>query len=273
MSKPKRSPDGKVLFYEKSHTYKLGKKKLTSGTTFVKQFVNPFDAKDIARKISKGFKFRNNRKRLQGLEVTDLEKKKQTMKHWINEWKQSAIDGTSVHYFMEQLIKRENKSDHKLGELKDAKDVVQNKYLQGEEWFRHYSRSVGEPSMFPEVITYNEEAGIAGQIDLMCYRNEIVNGVETINQVLDIIDFKTNKSIDKVSKYGNKCLTPLEEFSDCNFFHYTLQLSLYAFMEEIKGVPIGDLLLIHLQEDKYTVIKVPYQRDIIRTLLNYNEEK
>ena len=59
MTKIKKSLDGKVKFYPVSHKYKIGKKELTSGTTFLKPFFSEFNKKEVARNIANGFKNRN----------------------------------------------------------------------------------------------------------------------------------------------------------------------------------------------------------------------
>jgi len=53
--------------------------------------------------------------------------------------------------------------------------------------------------------------------------------------VTDIYDFKSNKKLEKVA-YGNKKMKDIcSAFSDCNFSHYSIQLSLYAAMLELSG--------------------------------------
>ena len=42
----------KLKYYAKSHKYKIGRKELTSVTTFVKKFFNPFDKK-VAKYVAK----------------------------------------------------------------------------------------------------------------------------------------------------------------------------------------------------------------------------
>jgi hypothetical protein len=118
--------------------------------------------------------------------------------------------------------------------------------------------------LYAEYIAYNEELGIAGQIDLK---------VIDAKGVTHLYDWKTNKSIDKKSKYGDMCKEPIQEYSDCNFFKYTIQLSLYAYMEELKGAIIGKLCIPHLRENKVVYLEVEYRKDIIEKLLKFNGEK
>ncbi|MBK8660973.1 MAG: hypothetical protein IPN18_03865 [Ignavibacteriales bacterium] len=60
----------------------------------------------------------------------------------------------------------------------------------------------------------------------------------------DIYDWKTNKSIDEYG-YGGKRGTrpPTYDLPDCNFYHYSLQLSLYKYLlENYHDVKIGNLI-------------------------------
>lgn len=79
--------------------------------------------------------------------------------------------------------------------------------------------------VYPEFMTYMALRKISGQID----RLEVFDGFANIK------DYKTNKSIDTegyVNWQGKskRMLAPLSHLDDCNFVHYSLQLSLYMYM-------------------------------------------
>lgn len=264
MTKVKKSLDGVVSFYEKSHIYKIKKKKLISGTTLLKPFFGEFNATDISRKISKGFKFRNHKKELAGIEVTDLEKKKATMKFWKNEWKESALHGSRTHALMENFILELNNIPNDLLEAYDYVERDFNKAEVGAKWVDVELEKLDNPELYPEYIVYNEEIGVAGQIDL-----KIIDA----KGVTHLWDWKSNKAIDKKSKYGLYCSEPISDLSDCTYVKYMLQLSLYAYMEELKGATIGDLIVVHLKEDKVVPYKVEYRKDLIEKLLSYEDTK
>ena len=95
---------GKVKFYEKSHVYKLNKKKLMSVTTAIATIFPEFDAKGIARKIAKGFKYRNSQAQFRGEVVDEETKAKGTMRYWLGKWKESAEHDTRVHKAIEEFI-------------------------------------------------------------------------------------------------------------------------------------------------------------------------
>ena len=60
---------------------------------------------------------------------------------------------------------------------------------------------------------------------------------------------------------------------DCNFYHYSLQLSLYRYiLEEFYGLKIRNQLIAHLKDDTVNAIITPYMRDEIVEMLKYREE-
>jgi len=234
----KKSRDSKVRFYEGKHTYRLGKKQLTSGTTFLKPFLQPFNAQEIARKLAS---FWINKQ------------KKHGVRWFLKEWKEAAEHGTRLHYLMEQyILEQDNKPNelHNIDELcKEVRDY--NKFEQGIKWLDSYLEAIKplEPSFYPEDIVYNEEFGIAGQIDLL------VTYFKDGKEYFDIVDFKTNKEIKQKGYKGQKAAPPINELEDCNYNKYMLQLSLYAYMyEKQTGATCGKLVLLHLKEDDYKAI-------------------
>ena len=86
----------------------------------------------------------------------------------------------------------------------------------------------------------------------------------------------SNKKLDKKSffnqkKKQNECmLYPLNDIMDCNFYHYTLQLSTYAWMVQ-KYNPnfnIKKLMLIHYDHDgNVTEHEVDYMKDHVERML------
>ena len=93
-----------------------------------------------------------------------------------------------------------------------------------------------------------------------------------------IADWKTNKKIDTKSYFNNKTKTsvkmkfPLNNLDDVNYWHYTLQLSTYAWMIQ-KVNPefiIEDLVLVHFDHsDNMTVYHLPYLKDEVIRMLNH----
>jgi hypothetical protein len=79
--------------------------------------------------------------------------------------------------------------------------------------------------IYPEHMVYLQSAGICGQSDLVTVDGEY----------LDIDDWKSNKEIRKQGymnweKKTAKMLAPMNHMEECEYSHYALQLSLYAYI-------------------------------------------
>ena len=129
-----------------------------------------------------------------------------------------------------------------------------------------------ENGIYPEyLISRISEDGklrIAGQIDLL---------VKKGNKII-IADWKTNKKIETKSFFNNKTKQsvkmkfPLNNLDDVNYWHYTLQLSTYAWMiQKINpDFEIEDLVLVHFDHnDNMTVYHLPYLKDEVIRMLNH----
>jgi hypothetical protein len=107
--------------------------------------------------------------------------------------------------------------------------------------------------IYPEHMVYLKSAGICGQADR----------VEVIGNTIDLYDYKTNKEI-KLNAYTNwqgvteKMLLPINHLDDCNYTHYSLQLSIYMYimLKHNPNLKPGKIMLEHIifkkeGEDKY----------------------
>lgn len=121
-----------------------------------------------------------------------------------------------------------------------------------------YSQYVEYKKIFSEQILYSEEDEVAGTADKVMLRPKTKN-------TIDIDDYKTNISqgIATSNKYGNFMLAPFSYLEDCNFIHYTLQLSIYAAMVEKQGYKIGRLRIVYIPPSNplaFRFIPVPYMK-------------
>lgn len=196
-----------------------------SVTSLVSKFKEHFDADAIAIKSSK-----NKKSKWYGMSPEDIKTK------WKNESDRAIELGTWYHNQREADIldcKSINREGHDLPiykslEVDGIKTAPEQKLTEG---------------IYPEHFVYLKSAGICGQSD----RVEVVNGK------VHVYDYKTNKEIKKES-YRNwegiskKMLVPVDHLDDCNFNHYSLQLSFYMYMI-IKHNPKlkpGSLILDHV---------------------------
>ena len=201
-----------IFFNAKDHSYKslTTEPEITwySVTTVVSSLKKPFDAKKTAQKVSK-----NTKSKWHGIEPKIIEE------IWANEAKRAVDLGTWYHNQREAdlcslaSIEREGTVVPIFAPL-PLKDGI--KYAPSQKL---------EPGVYPEHMVYLKSAGICGQSDL----------VEVVNGRVNIIDYKTNKEI-KMESFkdwegiSEKMLHPISNLDDCNFNHYSLQLSIYMYM-------------------------------------------
>tara|TARA_Y100000034_G_C6859355_1_gene390901 strand:- start:64 stop:777 length:714 start_codon:yes stop_codon:yes gene_type:complete len=231
--------DSNISLEEKEHIYRLKddpKFVFTSSTTFLGQFFEPFNQEKIATNLIANVpKYRNMSKD----ELLDT-------------WKTSAGVGTIVHKELEDKI------------ILD-KDVIHPKALQGVQWMDDVLPPWLE--VFAEVIIYSKELALAGMIDVLLHDPHTDEYV--------IVDWKTNKKISKESYKGKKGIHPItKSVDDCNFIKYSLQLSLYKYLlETYYGLHVKNLFIVHLQPTKYTQIKCPYMDDLLKQMLELQNDK
>ena len=118
---------------------------------------------------------------------------------------------------------------------------------------------------FSEIIVYSEELSIAGTIDLVTQNKK--------TGVYDIYDWKTSKKIEMRS-YGNKRGTHevTKKIMDCNFYHYSLQMSLYRYiLEKYYDIEINNNHIVHLRDDGVKTISTPNMKNEISAMLNHEK--
>jgi hypothetical protein len=94
---------------------------------------------------------------------------------------------------------------------------------------------------------------IAGTVDLLARSRK--------DGSILILDWKTNKSIDRENRWKKFGLDPIRHVPDLNYWHYSLQLSLYQYLLAFgKYVPEGSKFkraIIHLTETGHDIIQLP----------------
>ena len=172
-------------------------------------------------------------------------------------------------------------------------DII--KKLNGKE-FHEYSINFSTRGLNPFLMRNQE---IEYPVRNSCtYRNiDRVERVETIpTQCLEvdspshtflctdkmIVTHNTNKKIETKSFFNSKTKTsvkmkfPLNNLDDVNYWHYTLQLSTYAWMVQKLNpeFEIEDLVLVHFDHaDNMTVYHLPYlKNEVIKMLGHFKKE-
>lgn len=190
--------------------------RFSSITTFIKDFFEGFNANETAEKLAGKGKYANT-----------------TKEELLADWEQSGIDGTTVHNEIENFILAGY--PHKDIPLNDIEVKTKHALL----WLEQ----VIEPhfELFPEVKLFNSVYQLAGTVDLL------IHNMETDQWIM--VDWKTNKKIHQYGfggKTGRKNSTRM--LPDCNYMHYTLQMSMYQYMlQEDYNIKIEDRILLHLK--------------------------
>lgn len=233
--------NGNVAFSEDSHTYwnVNDNEKYISVTTLIHKFTQPFDKdfwsayKALEKLIPKDSwaiekksllsskKFDKDILDLYNISEAEFNETQQgILDDWDNENRKSCERGTKIHEEIEHSF------------YKEGHDISLQKFGIGGkfECKKDYSELDLEYGVYPEYLIYRESDDgilrIAGQVDLI-----IKSGNE-----ITIVDHKTNKKIEQKSGFNTstrsnvKMKYPLNNLMDCNFYHYTMQLSTYAWM-------------------------------------------
>lgn len=188
-------------------------------------------------------------------------KRQEILDEWAAKRDESCIRGTEIH--------RQHELEHLAGKTKELSHLG----LGGK--FSTDTTNVlelGTQKVYPELllsrISPDGKLRLAGQADLV-----IVDGKD-----IYLLDYKTNKEIKMKSFYDKKLRKsqtmkyPLNNLQDTNFWHYSLQLSTYAWMIQ-KANPefnIKALILVHYDHDGgCTTYECEYLKQDVERMLGY----
>jgi ATP-dependent exoDNAse (exonuclease V) beta subunit len=167
------------------------------------------------------------------------------------QWEQGKNDasarGNSFHKQAEHFINT--------GEIldKEYKDVVEQLKER---------KFLGK--LYSETMVCTEEFGIAGTIDLI---------EDFGDSCLGLLDYKTNKALHFKSKYNKWMKPPISHLSDCNFIHYSLQLSMYEFLLEQRGQWIKSRTILYINPETRKIEEYQTQslrKEIVNIINDFN---
>ena len=244
----KHPRDSNIDFKDKGHIYTIkhagcleGDRGFTSVTTFVHQFIEPFNYDKIITGMMNSKKWTDSK--YYGMTREDIKE------GWSNNGKAAAEAGTKLHYDIECYYNNMQ---------------VDNSSLE----YKHFIKFKEDfPYLIPyrtEWFIYNERLRFAGSID-MVFKNP--------DGTLDIYDWNRVKDITKKSNF-NKWMKGdiVGHYPDTNYWHYALQLNIYkALLNEMYGVKVRDLYLVslHPENDNYIRIPVTDLQDDVLQLFEY----
>ena len=280
--------NGNIAFVEETHKYfdvTNPDAVFTSVTMMIHSYTQPFDKdfwsaykalekllpKDVWNVEKKSLlstkKFDKVLLELHNIDENDFNREQQgILDEWDEENRKSCDRGTKIHADLE------NSFYSKKDDINLSKFEIGGKF----ECRKDYSELDIENGVYPEYlisrVSPDGKLRIAGQIDLL---------VKKGNKII-IADWKTNKKIETKSFYNSKTKSsvrmkfPLNNLDDVNYWHYTLQLSTYAWMVQQLNpeFEIEDLVLVHFDHsDNMTVYHLPYLKtEVIKMLSHFKKE-
>lgn len=185
--------------------------KFTSVTTLLHEYFTPFESEKIANELAGHGKYAE-------WSVQDL----------LDDWEQSGVTGTKVHKALE--------------EFKLHGVIPENPHIKarhGINWI--YNNNILEDyHVFAEVMLFSADLQIAGTVDVILQHK--------ITGKFYMLDYKTNKKISKSAMYGATGISNItKHLPDCNFQHYTLQMSIYQYLLETEyNIKIESRTIVHL---------------------------
>lgn len=273
--------NGKVAFSELDHVYWNvdDNEKYISVTTLIHKFSQPFD-KDFwsaykaleklipkenwkieKKSLLKMKKIDKSILDLYNISENDFNREQQNiLDEWEKKNKEACERGTKIHADIENSF------------YKNSKNISLKKFDIGGkfECKKDYTDLDLEYGVYPEYLVYRESDDkvlrIAGQVDLI---------VKSGNNIW-IIDHKSNSKIDLKSGFDSntrssvKMKYPLNTLDDCNYNHYALQLSTYAWMlQKINpSFIIKDLIINHYDHDgNNTLYHCDYLKEEVEKML------
>lgn len=241
-----------VIFLPDEHKYVLQTNpdfKFTSVSKLLELVKQPFEADKIAEKKAKE----------RGIT------KEEVLQEWLDIKNKSLSKGTAYHEQYE-------------AKLLEGKNVHPSIWQEGKKYAHDLTKlKIG---IHPELILYSLKYGVTGTADIV----EIFD-----DKTFDLKDHKTSKKIeyqsfkkfDPIYKDRKPVMMqpPLQHLEDANGWHYSLQLSLYAYMLEQFGYTCNSLTIHHVlfdeNDEPCNVVDHPvqYLKKEAHTLLNHFKNK
>ena len=229
---------GKYEFVENGHYYLCNGKRVGISTTgLISQYEQEFDSESTSLMVA------------QKRGVTQS----QVLEEWRVENLHSIIKGSMVHEFAQSLWEgKEYKFDYsnipKEIDIDRLKKDVEKLIPQAINFYNDYK------DMYEligcEIYLGDEEYDECGATDQILY-NKYTGGIA-------IIDYKTNKEIKRESYRHKKMLIPLQKYDDCNYVHYSIQLSGYKFkFEKNTKLKVDETFIVYfnINADNYEIIE------------------
>lgn len=242
---------GKYEFIENGHYYLCNGQRVGISTTgLIAQYENEFDKDTISQQVA------NKRGISQG----------EVLEEWWLENLHSTIKGSMIHEYAQSLWEqKEYQFDFskvpKEIDLDRLKSDIKKLIPQAQNFYNDYK------DIFTligcEIYLGDEEFDECGATDIVFLNN-------LTNEII-IADFKTNKEIKRESFKHKKMLVPLQDYEDCNYVHYSLQLEDYKFkFEKNTSYKVAETFIIYfnINADNYEIIEPLKMKKEVEKILN-----
>lgn len=225
-------------FVDETHTYFYkGNKVGISTTGLIHQYSNEFDKWGMSANVA--------RKR----GVSQLE----ILEEWKFENLHSTIKGSMIHEFAQSLW--ENKdyifTYDNIPECINKKRLMEELLIMSNQAINFYN----DYKDYYELIGCEIYLGVPDYDE--CGATDMILKNKFSDEIL-ILDFKSNKKIEYESFGHKKMLIPLQKYEDCNYIHYSLQLSAYSYkLEYMTGIKAKEKLIVYFDctKDNYQIIE------------------
>jgi hypothetical protein len=196
-----------ILFNDEDHSYinTITGNRYISGTSFIKKFTKPYDSGYYAERKSNKT----------GVPIEAI----------IKQWKLSGdlgkTKGTLIHKYNEDLWQNKVFNIKHPSWILNIPTIEASKYLKNLDILLKYSKNYWndyKDILIPiklEPVIGDDEWNIATMVDKIVY--------DINNKYFGIVDYKTDKEINFVSKYGNRFLEPISHLSECEINKYSIQ--------------------------------------------------
>lgn len=231
--KNKHEFDDRIKFQSKGHKYWIDgdSTDVISVTTYIKSFFQEFDTDKIINGILNKHEYANDP------EYKYYKMNPENIKEmWEKNRDESSGKGTELHKDIEDFYNN----------IFPDNDSIEFKYF-----LNFYEDHNEKYEIYrTEFLVFSEILKISGSIDALFQNVE--------NGTFAIFDWKRSKEIKMESYMDKKGKFPMNKVSDCNYYHYSLQLNLYkTILEKFYNIPIKELFLIVLHPNQSNYLKIP----------------
>ena len=227
-----------IILLEPEHKYQLKSDldfEFKSVTELASIYFEPFNEVAIASKLVA------EHRRYAGMEVQEL----------ISKWHNARDYGTKVHEQIELYLNNDSIPD-----TAEASVAI--------DWLKKYQMK-SDIKIHTEVRVYSKELKLAGSIDILAYDKN--------TDMYEILDWKTSKSIEQTSFNGKMGRHPItSHLMDCNYIHYSMQLSFYRYLlEEYYGITVNNQLIVHLKKNECVPHVADYYKQEVINILEHQK--